>query len=119
MLTPEILLAMTERFAPRVGRAGSGGPLRDACAGPSKPPVLVDRACAGRFATGGIPWRSLFGGRVESRLPVSLDVFPIKLKAAEGYYGIYHRNQTTNAKAVPHVTEERYLAELQTRSSRF
>lgn len=46
------------------------------------------------------------------RLPVSLEVLPITLQPAAGYYGIYHRNQTTNAKAAFHVTPERYLAEL-------
>ena len=114
MLTPEILLRDDRTGLPPRGRQGGFGGGRCVTRVPahqSRQFWLTVRVPDGS-PPGEYRGEVVFGGRVESRLPVSLDVLPIKLKAAEGYYGIYHRNQTTNAKAVHHVTEERYLAEL-------
>ena len=114
MLTPEILLRDDRTTLPPRGKQGGYGGGR--CV--TRIPAHQSRQF---WLTVHVPDGSppgeyrgeiIFGGQVESRLPVLIDVLPIKLKAAEGYYGIYHRNQTTNSKAVHHVTEERYLAEL-------
>ena len=47
------------------------------------------------------------------RLPVQLEVLPVDLKPAEGYYGIYYPSQPIDPKRPKHVTPERYAAELQ------
>ncbi len=114
MLTPEILLRDDRTTLPPRGRQGGFGGGR--CV--TRIPAHASRQF---WLTVHVPDGSppgeyrgeiLLGGQDQSRLPVVLDLLPIRLKAAEGYYGIYHRNQTTNAKAAHHVTEERYLAEL-------
>ncbi len=114
MLTPEILLRDDRTTLPPRGKQGGYGGGR--CV--TRIPAHQSRQF---WLTVHVPDGSppgeyrgevIFGGRVESRLAVSLDVLPIKLKAAAGYYGIYHRNQTTNSKRAHHITEERYLGEL-------
>ena len=114
MLTPEILLRDDRTRLPPRGRQGGFGGGRCVTRIPAHQSRQIwltvhvpDGSPPGEYRG-----EIIFGGQVESRLPVLIDVLPIKLKAAEGYYGIYHRNQTTNSKAVHHVTEERYLAEL-------
>jgi len=114
MLTPELLLRDdTAGWPPRGKQGGFGG---GRCATriavhESRQFWLTVRVPAdappGRYQ-GAIH----LAGESESRIPVEIEVLPISLKPAEGYYGIYHRNQTTKPEAAHHVAEQRYLAEL-------
>jgi len=45
-------------------------------------------------------------------LPVELEVLPLTLLPAEGYYGIFYVNNPADSQEVLHVSEQRYLAEL-------
>jgi len=51
-------------------------------------------------------------GTEKRHIPVALEVLPIRLKPAEGYYAIYHRSQSTTSDRAGYVTPARYLAEL-------
>ena len=42
------------------------------------------------------------------QLPVELDLLPIALRPAEGYYAIYHRSQSTDPNRPHYVSPERY-----------
>ena len=46
------------------------------------------------------------------QLPVVLEVLPVSLQPAEGYYAIYHRSQSVDPKRPHYVSPQRYLAEL-------
>lgn len=45
-------------------------------------------------------------------LPVEVEVFPIDLKKAEGYYSIFYPAQPNNSQRSKYVTPNRYFAEL-------
>ena len=115
MLTAEILLRDDRTALPPRGRQGGygGGRCVTRIAAHESRQFWLTVHMPDGSPPGEYRGEIVFGGQGESRLAVSLDVLPIKLKAAEGYYGIYHRNQTTNPKRAHHVSEERYLAELQ------
>jgi len=51
-------------------------------------------------------------GTETRHVPVTLEVLPIQLQPAEGYYAIYHRSQSTVAERAGYVSQARYLAEL-------
>ena len=51
-------------------------------------------------------------GSSSRQLSVELEVLPIELQPAEGYYSIYHRNQPIDPDRPFYVSPERYLAEL-------
>lgn len=53
----------------------------------------------------GVPARKL-------SLPVEVEVLPIDLRPAEGYYSIYYPSQPVDPKQPNYVTSQRYLAEL-------
>ena len=115
MLTPEILLRDDRTTLPPRGKQGGFGGGRCVTRIPAHESRqfwltvhVPDGSPAGEYRG-----EIVLGDRGGMRLPLVLDVLPIRLEAAQGYYGIYHRNQTTNAKAPHHVSEERYLAELQ------
>jgi len=114
MLTPEILLRDDRTTLPPKGKQGGfggAGCVTRVPAHESRQFWLTVHVPDGS-PPGAYRGEIVFGGTVESRLGVVLEVLPITLKAAEGYYGIYHRNQTTNPKKAHHVSEARYLAEL-------
>ena len=46
------------------------------------------------------------------QLPVVLEVLPVALQPAKGYYGIYHRSQPVDPDKPFYVSPKRYLAEL-------
>jgi hypothetical protein len=115
MLTPEILLRDDRTTLPPKGRQGGFGGERCVTGVPAHESRQFWLTVHVPDGSPPGPYRGevIFGGTARRRLEVVLDVLPITLKAAEGYYGIYHRNQTTNPKKVHHVSEARYLAELQ------
>ncbi|TWU05118.1 hypothetical protein CA54_58060 [Symmachiella macrocystis] len=45
-------------------------------------------------------------------LPIELEVLPLTLLPAEGYYGIYYPNNPAKPTELLHVSEQRFLAEL-------
>ncbi|MBB75073.1 MAG: hypothetical protein CMJ75_11240 [Planctomycetaceae bacterium] len=47
------------------------------------------------------------------QLPVVLEVLPVALQPAKGYYGIYHRSQPVDPDKPFYVSPKRYLAELE------
>ena len=54
----------------------------------------------------------LAAAAVVGTVPVELEILPIDLQPAEGYYGIYYPSQPVDPQRPNYVTAERYLSEL-------
>jgi len=115
VLTPEILLRDDRTSWPPQGKQGGYGGGQCVTRIPahqSRQFWLTVHVPAGS-PPGEYRGELVLRGDNEMRLPVSLEVLPIELLPAEGYYSIYHRSQSNDPEADLYVTAERYLAELQ------
>lgn len=56
---------------------------------------------------------SIVGTTSSHEVPVELELLPVELQPAEGYYAIYHRSQSTDPDRPHYVSPQRYLAELE------
>jgi hypothetical protein len=56
---------------------------------------------------------TISSGDSSQNIRVEVEVLPISLKPADGYYAIYHRSQAVDPERPHYVSRERYLAELQ------
>ena len=115
LLVPELLLRDDRTSLPPKGKQGGFGGGR--CV--TRIPAHQSRQF---WFTVHIPDKSppgMYRGEVSisrsssRQLPVELEVLPVKLRPAEGYYAIYHRSQPTDPDRPHYVSPERYLAELQ------
>ena len=62
---------------------------------------------------GNIEFRAADQNKTIFRLPVELEVLPLTLLPAEGYYSIYYLNNPVRTGEPLHVPEQQFLAELQ------
>jgi len=118
-LVPELLLRDDRTALPPKGKQGGYG------GGECVTQILAHRSRQ-FWLTVRVPPESspgLYRGKIACRvigqderllyLPVELEVLPITLLPAEGYYSIYYPNNPANPKEVLHVSQQRFLAELE------
>lgn len=116
VLVPELLLRDDRTDLPPKGRQGGYGGTRCVTSVPAHQSRqfwltvhIPDGSPPGTYR-GSVT----IAGRDSSRsLPVEVEILPISLRPAEGYYAIYHRSQSVNSDRPHYVSPERYLAELQ------
>jgi hypothetical protein len=115
LLVPELLLRDDRTGLPPKGKQGGFGGGRCVTGIPAHQSRQVWITV--HVSTGSPPgvYRgevSIVGENSSRQLPVELELLPITLQPAEGYYAIYHRTQPTDPDQPHFVSPERYLAEL-------
>lgn len=118
LLVPELLLRDDRTGLPPRGRQGGfgGGACTTRIPAHTSRQVwltvhLPPQAPPGKY-TGTVAFAVPGAAERNASLPVEIDVLPIDLRPAEGYYSIYYPSQPVDEKRPNYVSQERYLAEL-------
>ncbi len=118
VLVPELLLRDDRTGIPPKGNQGGFGGGKCITRIPSHQSrqiwitVHIPREYASGKYSGEILFRDEESEEIRFRLPLKMEVLPIKLKPAEGHYGIFYPAQPTRRDRERYVSPERYLSEL-------